>query len=143
MNTQRNRGRTENHGDGMPRFGSCGTDENGLAKYTFYRHDENNSAWTTNHQLLNASILDEYLRVYRARTEWLSNHFPDNAPTWRYFEWSFMISMVEKINRLKLSKCERQMTLMKRELAKHQNEFLDAPEILDFEKEWMKSYVTL
>lgn len=113
----------------------------GLPKYTFYRHEGNNSAWTTNHSLLDAATLDEYLGAYRTRTEWLGRLFPDSAPAWRYFEWSFMISMVEKVIRLEIPGCERQLDAMRRELQAHREAFLFAPETLDFEKEWMERYV--
>lgn len=113
----------------------------GLPKYTFYRHEGNNSAWTTNHELLTSEILDEYLHAYRVRTEWLSERFPNSAPTWRYFEWSFMISMVEKINRMGITGCERQLSEMRTELHTHQREFLGAPERMEFEKLWMTRYV--
>jgi glycosyltransferase involved in cell wall biosynthesis len=113
----------------------------GLPKYTFYRHEGNNSAWTTNHELLDAATLDEYLHAYRTRTEWLSGIFPNSAAAFRYFEWSFMISMVEKINRLKLKGCEKQLEAMTRELTEHRDEFLACPEILGFEKEWMGRYI--
>lgn len=114
----------------------------GLPKYTFYRHGGNNSAWTTNHSLLNAGTLDEYLHVYRTRTEWLSGLFPNRALVWRYFEWSFMISMVEKVLRLSIPGCSQQLAAMKAELAAHREEFLACPEMLDFEKEWMRRYVS-
>ena len=113
----------------------------GLPKYTFYRHEGNNSAWTTNHSLLDAATLDEYLGAYRTRTEWLGRLFPDSAPAWRYFEWSFMISMVEKVIRLEIPGCERQLEAMRRELQAHREAFLCAPETLPFEKEWMERYV--
>ncbi len=113
----------------------------GAPKYHVLRHSGNNSAWTTNHSLLTAETLDEYLRAYRTRTEWLSEKFPDSAGKWRYFEWSFMISMVEKIHRLELSGCGRQLRIMEEELGQHVSEFLSAPEILDFEKEWMQRYI--
>ena len=113
----------------------------GLPKYTFYRHEGNNSAWTTNHQLLNAATLEEYLHAYRTRTEWLSGLFPDRAAAWRYFEWSFMISMVEKVTRLGIPGCEKQMETMKQELRTHREEFLSAPETLNFEREWMREYI--
>ena len=113
----------------------------GLPKYTFYRHDGNNSAWTTHHELLTAETLDEYLHAYRVRTEWLSEKFPASAAAFRYFEWSFMISMVEKIHRLGLKGCEKQLAAMKSELTARRNEFLSCPEILDFEKEWMARYI--
>lgn len=113
----------------------------GIPKYTFYRHDNNNSAWTTNHNLLDAKTLDEYLDSYHARTEWLSERFPSSAMTFRYFEWSFMISMVEKINRLDLQGCEKQLEYMTSNLKKHRVDFLNCAEILDFEKEWMTQYI--
>ena len=109
----------------------------GLPKYTFYRHDKNNSAWTTNHGLLTSETLDEYLKAYRERTKWLSELFPASAAAWRYFEWSFMISMVEKINRLGIQKCEGQLEYMKRELSKNINEFVNSEYIQAFEKEWI------
>ncbi len=113
----------------------------GLPKYTFYRHPGNNSAWTTDHKLLTPATLDEYLGAYRVRTEWLSKRFPNSAPAFRYFEWSFMISMVEKLTRLNIAGCGKQLEAMKRELQAHREEFLNAPEILDFEREWMEKYL--
>ena len=110
----------------------------GLPKYTFYRHPGNNSAWTTNHSLLNAATLDEYLNAYRTRTEWLSEKFPNSAEKFQYFEWSFMISMVEKIRRLKLNGCDKQLSSMMQELSEHRAAFLDCPEILDFERAWVE-----
>lgn len=113
----------------------------GLPKYTFYRHPGNNSAWTTNHSLLNAETLDEYLGAYRTRTVWLSEKFPDSASAFQYFEWSFMISMVEKIYRLELKGCDRQLAHMTDVLKKNRTAFLNAPEILKFEQEWMENYI--
>ena len=115
----------------------------GLPKYTFYRHPGNNSAWTTNHNLLNADTLDEYLDAYRTRTEWLSERFPNSAPTFRYFEWSFMISMVEKIERLGIKNCEGQLDRMKQILQENRDEFLASPEILEFEKTWVETYLCM
>ncbi len=113
----------------------------GLPKYTFYRHPGNNSAWTMDHSLLTRETLEEYLRAYRERTEWLSGLFPASEGAWQYFEWSFIISMVEKVTRLKLAECNRQLEPMKQELAEHREEFLNSGFCLDFEKEWMEKYV--
>lgn len=113
----------------------------GLPKYTFYRHESNNSAWTTDHRQLNASVLEEYLYAYRTRTKWLSERFPDYSKTFCYFEWSFMISMVEKINRLQIKGCKGQLDRMLQELRTHREAFLSSAEILDFEKEWMEKYL--
>ena len=113
----------------------------GLPKYTFYRHPGNNSAWTTNHKLLNSATLDEYLHAYRQRTVWLSEKFPASASAFQYFEWSFMISMVEKIERLGLVDCQTQKEMMVQQLRIHAQEFLNSPECLPFEKEWIGQYI--
>ncbi len=113
----------------------------GLSKYTFERHENNNSAWTTNHSLITPEILEEYLRVYRERTEWLCGVFPEKKCTWQYFEWSFMISMVEKVSRLELKECYGIRDALIKELSKHREEFLGCEEILEFEKKWSEMYL--
>ncbi|MDR1532881.1 MAG: glycosyltransferase [Clostridiales bacterium] len=113
----------------------------GLPKYTFYRHSGNNSIWTTDHSLLDFETLDEYLNVYRERTTWLCRRFPNSAEPWKYFEWSFMISMVEKVNRFGIKGCENLMVKMIRTLRANANAFLNHDMILDFEKEWFQKYI--
>jgi hypothetical protein len=105
------------------------------------RHENNNSAWTQNHSLLDSDTLDEYLKVYRERTVWLSERFANSAAVWRYFEWSFMISMVEKITRLGLSDCYELCDKLKRELQTSRDEFVNSELTLNFEREWMEKYV--
>jgi hypothetical protein len=113
----------------------------GLPKYTFERHGSNNSAWTTNHSLLDESTLEEYLKVYRERTKWLAVEFPGKTAEWQYFEWSFMISMLEKITRLGIKGCERHIDDMKQELSSHRDVFINCDHIQGFEKEWMDLYI--
>ena len=113
----------------------------GLPKYTFVRHELNNSAWTTNHSLLTGETLDEYLNSYRERTVWLSELFPKSAAVFRYFEWSFMISMVDKINCYELADCAEQLNAMLHKLRMSREEFLNGGFILDFEREWMERYL--
>ncbi len=113
----------------------------GEPKYTFYRHPGNNSAWTTHHELLNKETLSEYLDVYRRRTEFLLGQFPDKAAKWRYFEWSFMLSMVEKITRLSIPGCESARAAMLAEL-RGNRAALEASECLqDYEREWTAMYL--
>ena len=113
----------------------------GLPKYHVLRHSGNNSAWTTDHRLLTPETLEEYLRAYRVRTEWLSGLFPDRAAAFQYFEWSFMISMVEKITRLELLDCAAIRERLAAALRTNLGEFLSCPEILDFEREWVERYI--
>lgn len=115
----------------------------GLSKYHFERHGNNNSAWTQNHQLLDAETLTEYLEVYNERTEWLKEKFPTSIDTWDYFNWSFMISMIEKVSRLELKDCYEIKNKLINELREKQEIFLKSPWISEMEKMWMKEYVVL
>ena len=67
--------------------------------------------------------------------------FPDRTSTWRYFEWSFMLSMVEKITRLKLVDCGPLRDRLTAALSADRRDLLACPEILDFEREWVERYV--
>ena len=113
----------------------------GLPKYTFYRHPGNNSAWTTDHNLLTPETLQEYLDAYHTRTQWLSEKFPTSAEAFQYFEWSFMLSMVEKIERLNLKSCKNQSAFLKDILKYNKDAFFYSPLILDQEKTWMKMWI--
>ncbi len=115
----------------------------GRSKYHFERHVNNNSAWTQNHSLIDYDTLSEYLKVYDDRTQWLCEIFPGSEDKWRYFNFSFMISMVEKVTRLELADCYELRDKMVRVLTDNYKEFVECPYILDFEKEWMKQYVVL
>ena len=113
----------------------------GLPKYCFWRHSGNNSAFTTNDLLLTPEQLDEYFEAFRERTEYLSEKLPDIADYAQYSEWSYMISMCNKIEKNHLEQCRKQLTFVKRELTKHYEEFYNSPYIEEFEKEFMRKYV--
>ncbi len=114
----------------------------GVGKYTFERHGNNHSAWTTDHRLLDANTLEEYLSAYQKRTEWLCEMFPDRSLTWKYFKWSFMISMLQKIYRYDLADCKKYTETITSELIEHRSEFLNCKQIQVFERKWLDKYVT-
>jgi glycosyltransferase involved in cell wall biosynthesis len=113
----------------------------GLPKYEFNRHGGNNSAWTTDHALLTRETLEEYLRVYDERTNFLCEKFPGNELYWKYFKWSFMISMVDKIEKYKLEDCKNEQAVMISELRGVRDGFLGCVYILEFEKEYCKKWL--
>jgi glycosyltransferase involved in cell wall biosynthesis len=129
----------------MPRILACANKVayHGLSKYHFNRHENNNSAWTQNHNLLDVDTLREYLDVYDERTAWLTVRFPDSADKWRYFNRSFMLSMVEKVTRLKLEACYGVRDRVAADLAACVDEFMDSAYAPDFEKKWMREYICL
>ncbi len=114
---------------------------NGRSQYDFYRHEHNNSEWTQNHKLITPEILTEYLNVYRERTDYLCMLYPYKSDEWKYFNWSFMISMVEKVSRYELEPCYAIREELTEILSKHYAEFTTCPWITDFEKDWMKTYI--
>lgn len=113
----------------------------GRSKYHFERHEHNNSAWTQNHQLLDAETLQEYLDVYEERTLWLSEKFPQSIAKWKYFNWSFLISMVEKVTRLKLTDCYEIRERLANQLRENYDTFYYCPWISEVEQEWMERYI--
>ena len=110
-------------------------------KYHVYRHEGNNSAATTQDGLITVQYLDDYRSAYRERTKWLCERFPSNTDYWWYFDWSFMLSMVNKIILNNLKDCGDHLAEMKRDLMEHREEFINAPWTLDYEKEWVRVYI--
>lgn len=98
----------------------------GLPKYGFFRDTGNNSsfvltdAWTPER-------LDEYLRAYRARTIYISERFPKLGPLCRYSEWSFWLSLCEKIINGGLTDCKDYLNSMLERLRRDKNEIEKSP----------------
>lgn len=113
----------------------------GIPKYCFYRHVGNNSAFTTNDLLLTPEQLDEYLEAFRERTKYLSEKLPKIGEYAQYSEWSYMISMCNKIEKNRLENCEKQLNHIKRELKTYYKEFYESSYIQTFEKDWMEEYI--
>jgi glycosyltransferase involved in cell wall biosynthesis len=114
----------------------------GIPKYTFVRHNNNNSQTAINHKLINNGQLLEYVRAFSERTAYITALYPQLFDLCRYSEWSYMISMVEKINRNSLfDECSVALTTMLNTLDANRTEFLTSEFIQDFEKHWMGEYV--
>lgn len=113
----------------------------GIPKYTFYRHPGNNSSAATKHYLLHSAQLYEYLAAFRERTTYISEVLPQLTDLALYSEWSYMISMVEKIHRFHLQNCTQPLEWMLQELKMHQDEFYYGEFTQEFEKKWMMQYV--
>lgn len=113
----------------------------GLPKYCIERHHNNNSSFTTNDELLSPEQLEEYFEAFKERTQYLSNLLPDIAEYAQYSEWSYMISMCNKIIKNKLDNCIEQLKYIKRILFENYNEFYNSDYIEEFEKDWMERYI--
>lgn len=113
----------------------------GMPKYCFRRHENNNSAFTTNDRLLTPQQLEEYFTAFYDRTEYLSKLLPEVADYARYSQWSYMISMCNKIVTNKLTNCKKQLDFINRELTNNYWEFYNSNYIQEFEREFMRKYI--
>lgn len=113
----------------------------GIPQYCFYRHPGNNSAFTTNDMLLTPEQLNEYFKAFRERTVYLSAKLPEIADYALYSEWSYMISMCNKIHKNNLTHCSAQLKSIEQELTAHYDEFYSSPYIEAFERDFMERYI--
>lgn len=113
----------------------------GLDKYYILRHRNNVSGFTSAANQWNKEIMTDYLRAYRNRTEYIEKKAPSIASLARYCEWSFWISMVDKITKHDLKDCLSIKNDLVSKLIGVKEEFLNHPEIKDFEKTWMEAYM--
>lgn len=113
----------------------------GKPKYHVFRHPGNTSNFTSNDLLLTPEQLDEYFDAFRERTEYLSCKLPEIADYAQYSEWSYMISMCNKIETAHLEQCKKQLDFVRKELTEHYDEFYYSPYIEEFEKHFMRKYI--
>ncbi|MEY8236999.1 glycosyltransferase family 2 protein [Lachnospiraceae bacterium 66-29] len=113
----------------------------GEPKYCFVRHLNNHSAFTTNDLLLNEVQLREYLDAFRERSEWLGERLPAIRTYAKYSEWSYMISMCNKIESNHLENCNTVLAEIKAELTENYDLFFYSKYIQEFEKQWMQAYI--
>lgn len=113
----------------------------GEPKYCFWRHDNNNSKIAVSDNMLSPEQLEEYFYAFDIRTKYIGNHCPELIEFAKYSEWSYMISMCDKIVRNKLYRCSKQLKYIKKEIKEHLDEFYYGKYIKDFEKDYVDKYI--
>ena len=113
----------------------------GVDKYYFVRHESNVSGFTSDAGKWDAQTMKDYLTAFHNRTMFVKENAPDTYYLALYSELSFMISMVEKIDRFQLKDCEAIGRALTEILKENEKRFLNMAEIKDFEKVWFKKYI--
>lgn len=108
--------------------------------YRFYKHSGNETSFLSGDKL-KPEILDEYLNMQEERVSYISKHLPSLTSQVRYAKYSYMISMVERIETGLAINCEKQLLQMKRILTDNIDEFLNAKWITEREIRLFKKYV--
>ncbi|EOS74258.1 hypothetical protein C819_03011 [Lachnospiraceae bacterium 10-1] len=114
----------------------------GLPNYHIRRHNENNSSFTSDFSKWTQDLLNEYLQLYKERTCYLIDKFPEHEAFFRYTELSFKLSMCDKIITNSLSDCERELDEMLWDLKNNKDELISSIYLKQDEKEKLKKIVT-
>lgn len=113
----------------------------GLDKYYFTRHEGNISRFTSAAEMWTRETMCEYLMAYHNRTEFVRENALGIYQETLYSEWSYMISMIDKISLYKIEECNSIQKELIRIIASNKDEFCTMPWIKDFELKWIKSYI--
>lgn len=115
----------------------------GLDKYYFTRHEGNVSRFTSAAELWTKQTMSDYLVAFHNRTEFIKENAPQIYQQTLYSEWSYMISMIDKISRYNIEECREIQQKLISILASNYDIFCSMPWIKDFELEWMNCYVNI
>lgn len=109
----------------------------GIPLYHFTKHDGNMTGFIQSNKL-SSDLLEEYLSMYKERTRYLSEKVPGIRERAIYSEWSYMISMCDKIKKYNCIGCENQYNDMKWQLQKNYEEIVRCDFITGDEMEKIK-----
>ncbi|MEH7384264.1 glycosyltransferase family 2 protein [Bacillus sp. JJ1521] len=97
----------------------------GKPLYRFTKHASNMTRFIQTEQL-SPQLLSEYLYAFQTRTEYLSKKVPEIRDHARYSEWSYMVSMCEKIKKNQLTNCYSIYNFMIKELQNNISDLLNS-----------------
>ncbi len=112
----------------------------GTPLYHFRKHGGNMTGFIHSNNLT-PELLEEYLLMYKKRTQYLSERVPEIIPRARYSEWSFMISMCDKIVTFGCEDCIEQYDLMMNHIRNHYDEFWNTSFTTNREKKLIKKHL--
>ena len=108
--------------------------------YYFYKHTGNVSGFLSGN-LLKPEVLEEYLLMQNERVEYISEHVPELTEQVMYARASYMISMIERIEKGLAVDCDKQLIYMKEYLREHKEELLGHKWTTLREENLMQEYV--
>lgn len=105
----------------------------GIPKYSFYKHGDNVTSYIQTN-ILTPKLLEQYLWAFKKRTHFLSRRVPEIKAFVRYSEWSYMLSMCNKIKAFNIQNCSEYYDKMLSSIHKHYAEFSASPYLTEDEK---------
>lgn len=113
----------------------------GVDHYYFTRHTSNVSGFTSDASKWDSRTMQDYLDAYHNRTAFIQKNSPNTYDMALYSEWSFMISMIDKIDTFCLEDCKEIGVEITKTLRDNKDQFLSMPYIKEFEKIWVDKYI--
>lgn len=112
----------------------------GLPMYRFRKHDDNITSYITTNKIT-AEILEEYFNMQRNRVEYICKKVPQLSERVKYEEYSYLISMYDKVMSYGCEGCERQLNYIKERLKDEAHVFMSMPYVTDRERSLMERYI--
>ena len=112
----------------------------GIPLYRFTKHEGNMTGFIQSN-ILSAPLLEEYLSMYHERTECLTARVPEITSRARYSEWSYMISMCDKIQEGRITECMYLYDKMIHTIRNNLQEFSQSPFLTSREEKLINKYV--
>jgi len=109
----------------------------GLPKYGFFRDTNNNSSFVLTNEW-SPERIDEYLRAYKERSYYISERFPKLKELCDYSEWSFWLSLCEKIIEGNLKNCKKYLDDMLQKLRQNKKRIEKSPWLSDLDIDRIK-----
>lgn len=110
----------------------------GTPLYYFRKHESNMTNFIQKNDFT-PELLKEYLSMYEKRTIYLSEKVPEIALRARYSEWSYMISICDKIKRYDRNHCYDQFIYMKKKLLKSYHRIIECTFLTEDELKKLKN----
>lgn len=112
----------------------------GLPMYRFRKHEENITSYITTNKIT-AKILEEYFKMQKSRVAYICEKVPQLSERVRYEEYSYLISMYDKVVTYNCEGCENQLAYIKERLENEADVFLNMQYITEREEGLMKKYI--
>jgi glycosyltransferase involved in cell wall biosynthesis len=112
----------------------------GKPYYRFYKHAGNETGFLSG-DILKPEILEDYIRMQDERVEYISERIPELIGQVRYAKFSYMVSMVERIQNGLAINCDDLLSQMKDILYDNKQEFLSAIWLTEREKNLVYKYI--
>lgn len=112
----------------------------GKPMYHFYKHSSNMTGFLSG-DILKPDVLDDYLTMQDERVAYISEYAPSVTEQVKYARVSYMISMVEKIEKGQSIDCEKHLEYMKNYLKEHSGDLLGQEWTTQREERLMKEFV--